>query len=252
MPCVGFRNHLQSDLEGGFTIVEVMVAMIMLVGGVLALLALVENGLASTSRTTAREQGTNLARDLVERSRQVPYASTTTSLAPATLAAALPELPAVTGSTFVVNRRNVAYTVTVTACSIDDPADGAGVGDVTFCAAPSSTTGPGSPLVGSGLASGPNILGLPVFPVGGSLINTVCNAVGTNSAILNTVSSIGTNLLALQGDGAQLSICPNPSAGTIAFDTSPDDMRRIRLDVAWTRGGRTGSVSQTTVLTKPA
>src|SRR5215213_1242240 len=123
--------------------VEIMVAMVLLVIGVLAMLVMVEGGLTSTSRTTAREQATNLARDLVERSRQVPYASTTTAAAPAALAATLPESPTASGSSFVVRRRNIDYTVTVTACSIDSPADGAGVGDTTFCDT-SSTTGPGS------------------------------------------------------------------------------------------------------------
>jgi len=60
------------DEEAGYTIVEVMVAIVILVFGVLGALVLVEGGQASTSRTVAREQGTNLARDLLERSRQRP------------------------------------------------------------------------------------------------------------------------------------------------------------------------------------
>ena len=55
--------------EDGFTLAEVMVALAMLLIGVLALLVMIEGSLTSTSRTTAREQATNLARELVERSR---------------------------------------------------------------------------------------------------------------------------------------------------------------------------------------
>ncbi|MEA2219611.1 MAG: hypothetical protein QOJ35_2237 [Solirubrobacteraceae bacterium] len=240
--------------DGGYTIIEVMVAAFMLVAGVLGMLIMIEGSLRSTSRTTAREQATNLARDLVERSRQIPYASTTTGAAPAALAAVLPETPSVTGSTFVVRRRNVDYAVTVSACSIDDPSDGAGVGDTTFCNAPSGSSGPANPAVGSGLAIGANVLGLPVtLAAGGSLVNTVCNAVGTNTAILNSVSSLGTSLLSLAGNGAQVSLCPSAGAGSVAFDTRPDDLRRIRIRVSWTQGNNpTSSLTQTTLLSTPS
>lgn len=230
-----------------------MVALGLLLIGVLALLVMIQGSLTSTSRTVAREQATNLARELVERSRQVPYASTTTNAAAAAIAATLPETPAVTAGTFSVRRRNVDYAVTVTACSIDSPSDGAGVGDATFCDAPSSSTGPGSAPTGSGLALGPNVLGLPVsLAAGGSLINTVCNAVGTNTAILNSVSSLGTSLVSLIGNGAQLSACPSGTGGEVAYDTRPDDLRRIRVRVAWTpSGGDASSLTQTTLLTTP-
>lgn len=239
--------------EDGFTIVEVMVALGLLVVSVLALLVMIQGSLASTSRTVAREQATNLAREIVERSRQVPYASTTTTAAPAALAAALPEAPTVSGASFVVRRRNVDYAVTVRACSIDSPSDGAGVGDATFCDAPSSSTGPGSAPTGSGLAVGPNVLGLPVtLAAGGSLVNTVCNAVGTNTAVLNAVSSLGTSLQSLVGNGAQLAVCPSSSGGSVAFDTRPDDLRRIRVRVDWRpAGGDASSLTQTTLLTTP-
>jgi type IV pilus modification protein PilV len=253
MPAPNHDARSAGDRESGFTIVEVMIAIVLLVVGVLGLLPLIETSLTSTNQTHAREQGTNLAREIIERSRQIPYASTTTALAPAALAATLPEAPTVTGSTFVVSRRNVAYTVKVSACSIDDPSDGAGVGDSAFCERPAATTGPGSAPTGSGLAVGRNVLGLPItLAVGGSLVNAVCDAVGADSAVLNAVSSIGTNLLALAGNGAQLKLCGASSAGTIAFDTRPDDLRRIRIDVSWTRAGRPGSLSQTTLLTTPA
>jgi type IV pilus assembly protein PilV len=239
--------------EDGFTIIEVLVALVLLVVGVLAMLVMVEGSLTSTSRTTAREQATNLARELVERSREVPYATTTTSAAPAAIASTLPESPSVSGGAFTVQRRNVTYTVTVSACSIDDPSDGAGVGDATFCDAPSASRGPGSAPVGSGLAVGPNVLGLPVsLAVGGSLVNTVCNAVGTDTAILNSVSSLGTSLFSLVGNGAQLQVCPSAGGGSVAYDTRPDDLRRIRVRVDWTpANGTPSSLTQTTLLTTP-
>ena len=252
-------NHLDSQSsprwrgEDGFTLVEILVAIVLLVIGVLAMLVMVEGGLTSTSRTTAREQATNLARDLVERSRQVPYASTTLAAAPAALAAALPEAPTVSGGTFVVRRRNIDYTVTVTACSIDSPLDGAGLGDTTFCDNPSASTGPGSSTTtGSGLAAGANVLGIPVSAaVGGSLIDTVCNAVGTNTAIAGQISGTAERLLSLAGNGAQVEICSS-STTQVAIDPRADDLRRIRIKVDWTQHSNAYSLTQTTLLTTPA
>ncbi len=232
------------------TMVEVMTAMVILIIGVLGTLVLVEGSMSSTSRTTAREQATSLARDLVERSRQVDYASLTYALAPATLRGTLPTSDAVgpltvtspTSSKFTVTRRNVTYTVDVFACSIDDPTDGAGAGDTTFCADPKASTNvPGAPE--PGLAIGVNVLGIIPITVGGTALDTVCNAAGAGQ--------ITGMLSALVADVVPLSVCPTASgAGTVEFDSTPDDLRRIRIDVSWTRGS-SGSVRQTTLLTNP-
>lgn len=230
--------------EQGFTIVEVMVAMVVMLVGVLGTLVLIEGSMASTSRTTAREQGTNVARDLVERSRQAPYASVTKDLAPQTLRATLPasdNATALTGSTFEITRRNVVYTVTVFACSIDDPTDGAGVGNATFCAAPGGTSVPSTP---PGTAAAVNVLGVEVS-LGGSLLSTVCQAVGSDTALLN-------QLTAAVSAVTPLSACPaGLGPGTVGYDIQPDDLRRVRVDVSWNSGGRPGDVSQTTLLTSP-
>ncbi len=226
--------------DEGFTIIEVMVAMIILLVGVLAMTQFITTGLASTQRTTAREQGTNLARDLLERSRQVSYDKTILGLAPEALRAALPDAGALSGSSFTVRRRNVNYAVTVTACSIDDPSDGAGVGNATFCLPPSGT--PGDPSTPPPPAAAVNVLGIAVS-AGGSLLNTVCSAVG-NPALLSTLSSAVSTI-------TPLSACPSAPSGTVAFDNQPDDLRRVRVDLAWTERGRAESLTQSTLLTNP-
>lgn len=239
----GIAQHPGSG-EQGFTIIEVMVAMVIMVVGVLGTLSFIEGSLGSTSRTTAREQGTNLARDLVERSRQASYTQITTAAAPATLRATLPASDAATvvaPGSFTVRRRGVLYTVTVFACSIDDPTDGAGVGDATFCAPATSTTVPGSPAPGP--AGAVNVLGIDVA-LGGSLLSTVCGALG-NPAILNQLTSLVSAV-------APISLCPAATgSGTVQYDRHPDDLRRVRVDVTWAAGGAPGSVSQTTLLTNP-
>jgi prepilin-type N-terminal cleavage/methylation domain-containing protein len=235
--------------ERGMTLPEVMVAMVIFLVGVLGTLILVQGSMSSTTRTTAREQATNLARDLVERSRQASYSNMTMDLAPATLRSMLPSSDAATAlsgadlRTFDVTRRGVTYTVTVFACSIDDPADGAGQGDAKFCAAPTGTVVPGSSPPGA--AAAVNVLGIPVT-AGGTLLQTVCNAVGTDTTILNTLTSAVSNL-----SPVKVTACPSGSTyGSVPFDSTPEDLRRVRIDVGWTRGGG-GSVSQTTLLTNP-
>jgi len=231
------------DRQAGFTVIEVMIAMFVLLVGVLGTFTMIDGGLASTSRTTARDQGTNLARDLVERSRQASYSTMTMASAPATLRATLPAVDAATplvGSTFKVTRRNVVYTVKVFACSIDDPSDGAGVGNATFCETPLTTTVPGSPAPGA--AASVNVLGIAVV-AGGSLLQTVCNALG--------VSSITSMLSAALSPVAPLSACPSGATSTAPYDSTPEDLRRVRIDVSWNRRGA-GTVSQTTLLTNPS
>ncbi len=213
--------------------------MLILTVGVLGTFTLLQGSLSSTSATKAREQGTNLARDLVERSRQVPYTATTTALAPGQLRAALPDAGALSGSSFPVQRRRVAYTVTVAACSIDDPSDGAGLGDASFCAAPGPASGPGSAPTGNAAAL--NVLGVAVA-AGGSLLSTVCNAVGTNTALLSTLTAAVSSV-------APVSVCGATSSGSVAFDSRPDDLRRVRVTVGWTQAGEARSLTQTTLLT---
>lgn len=239
--------------EDGYTIIEVIVAMVLLVVGVLGMLVMVEGSLSSTSRTTAREQATNLARELVERSREVPYSRTTTAAAPAALASALPEHPTLSAGTFTVRRRSVDYTVTVAACSIDDPTDGAGVGNTTFCDNPSGSTGPGGSSGGNGLALGFSVLGLPVnLAADGTLLTTVCNAVGgqpTLAMLGGTVAS----LVSFTGNDAQVSLCQGGGDDDyVAYDATPDDLRRVRVKVDWKQRAQPFSLTQTTLLTTPA
>jgi type IV pilus modification protein PilV len=229
--------------EAGMTLIEVMVAMTILVVGVLGTLSIVEGSFRSTSRTTAQEQGTNLARELVERARQVPYVSMTPSGAPGALAAAIPEATTATGNSFTVTRRGVVYTVNVDACSIDDPSDGAGAGDAAFCEVP---TGAGTATAGT-----KNVLGYNVAWTGDP-ITALCLVTTSNGVVGNLVSSLTGNLLGLAQGGAQISGCGATSPSrTVALDDTPDDLRRIKITMTWNRGGP-GSLTQTTLLASPS
>jgi prepilin-type N-terminal cleavage/methylation domain-containing protein len=125
------------DGERGFTLVEVLVAIMILLVGVLGVVAMVDGANAVTSKTQAREGGTNVARSVIEVSRSIRYRDlTATELLDAL--SSRPGLadvkPGVTG--YTIKSRNHEYEVTLTVCSLDDPQDGLGAhgGPVAYCA----------------------------------------------------------------------------------------------------------------------
>lgn len=123
--------------ERGFTLVEVLVAILVLLVGVLGVVSMVEGANAVTSKTKAREGGTNVARSIIEVSRSIRYSDlTATELLDAlTSRPGLADVkPGVTGHQ--IKSRNVEYETTLTVCSLDDPQDGLGshTGPVAYCA----------------------------------------------------------------------------------------------------------------------
>jgi prepilin-type N-terminal cleavage/methylation domain-containing protein len=121
--------------EHGFTLVEVLVAIVVLLVGVLGVVSLVDGANAVTSKTRAREGGTNVARTIIEISRSIRYRDLTA----AELLDQLQSRPGLADSKpdagYTIRSRNVDYAVTLTVCSMDDPQDNLGVhtGPVTFC-----------------------------------------------------------------------------------------------------------------------
>lgn len=107
-------------IEDGFTIVEVIVAMVVLLIGILGVLSLLSGTLLTTAANNERVGATNLARELVESTRGLDYEDLTTGLVVTRLQAR----GLGSGSPWKITRRNVEYTVTSTTCAYDDPADG--------------------------------------------------------------------------------------------------------------------------------
>jgi Bacterial Ig-like domain len=128
--------------------VEILVAMLLLLVGMLATFILVGNANATLSKTRAREAATNLARELLEDARDTTYSKVGTS------GWYTSTLQNVSGGTGVVTnpdpnaqqttvvRRGVSYTVTVSWCSLDDGGDGYGShsSSVTWCDDSASTS----------------------------------------------------------------------------------------------------------------
>jgi len=107
--------------DDGFTIVEVMVACLVLVVGMLGVLSLLTGSLRTTQANSERVGATNLARRLVEQTRTLDYDDMAGSLVATRLQAA-GDLGS--GAPWTFTARGVTYTITATACTYDDPADG--------------------------------------------------------------------------------------------------------------------------------
>ena len=129
--------------QAGFTLVEVMMAVAVLLIGVLGTVALVDNANRTTSSTRAREGGTNLARDVIEAVRAVPF----TGLEPATIAAQTQgqagledDDPAAAG--WQLKLRGITYTADLSVCNVDDPRDGVGTHAGGYCTDPAPTAPP--------------------------------------------------------------------------------------------------------------
>jgi prepilin-type N-terminal cleavage/methylation domain-containing protein len=136
------RTGLYSDR--GFTLVEVIVAILVLLIGVLGALSLTDAAGRTTSVTRARESATNVARAVLESARSLPYES----LVATDIVAATQAQPGLadadsTQAGWQIKRRSTYYTVQLTACAVDDPADGIGVDDpATYCSVASPTSPP--------------------------------------------------------------------------------------------------------------
>src|SRR5687768_16376454 len=119
--------------QHGFTIVEVMVAVAVLLTGVLGTLAMLDTANKRGRGAADRQKATSLARDIVERAKSLPYAE----LEPETIVAQLradSELAGSSASPWRITRDGTTYTVEAEVCWIDEPTDGLGPRGPHFCA----------------------------------------------------------------------------------------------------------------------
>jgi hypothetical protein len=117
---------------GGFILVETLIASVILVVALLGAFELLDVAGTIASATRAREGATNLTREILEDARTIPFSEVSPSIGNR-----LQQIPALApkppGPAWQIERRGYTYTVTVEECSIDDPKDGLGKHDSTFC-----------------------------------------------------------------------------------------------------------------------
>jgi Tfp pilus assembly protein PilV len=135
-------SQRRSGDERGFTIVEIMVAMFVLLLGVIGTVKLVDAANGTTVKTRARENANNLARELIENARVIDYDDLTASDA----ASALQAKPGLADSdtataTWTIVRGKKTYTLNVDACTYDDAKDSvAATHDSSYCASTPEVT----------------------------------------------------------------------------------------------------------------
>jgi prepilin-type N-terminal cleavage/methylation domain-containing protein len=110
--------------ERGFTLIEVMVTMLILVVGIAGALALIDGANARTLATKQREAGNALSREVIEAARSVPYRNLNPGSAVTTVQG-IPGLEDTTPLTaaWTVERRKTVFTITMSVCTVDDDQD---------------------------------------------------------------------------------------------------------------------------------
>jgi Tfp pilus assembly protein PilV len=155
MPTIFCRKHHESPAgergrallrqDDGFTLVEVLMAAVILIVGVTAMFGLLDSSVKASYQTRVREGATSLAREIIEDARTIPYAE----LSPTTITKELEKKKGLeTIESGFISRRGsetqqaITYTVTVSECAIDDPKNGYGVHkDKTLFCSDSQTEG---------------------------------------------------------------------------------------------------------------
>ncbi|HEY4428822.1 MAG TPA: prepilin-type N-terminal cleavage/methylation domain-containing protein [Solirubrobacteraceae bacterium] len=136
---VGHRRRPRPASEAGFTLIEVLVASVILAIGITALFALVDSSVKASFSTRAREGATSLARQVLEDAHTLPYSQ----MSPTSITEQLqgfeglkPKQPA--PAAWQVSQRGITYTISVKECAIDDPKNNYGehtnaAGEKPFC-----------------------------------------------------------------------------------------------------------------------
>jgi type II secretory pathway pseudopilin PulG len=213
---------------GGYTVVEVLVAILIFAIAVLGALALINTANLTALTNKARTGGVNLAREVEEGSRaagsSVPYGqllngcpspgslnnpcSTTSAIV--TALQAQPGLAPDAGSpagTWQVTRAGIVYTIKVAVCTMDDPADGLGAHTGAGFCSDNSPAGPAD-------SDGDDYKRVSIQVDWG-------NTPGANTvravALINSSGTNGPGITCLRQTG---STCPNAPVITSATTTS--------------------------------
>jgi type II secretory pathway pseudopilin PulG len=134
----------ESAGDAGFTIVEVMVAAMVLALGVLGAFTLLDTANRTISTNNGRTGATNLAREISEYARGTDYDLLTPGQAETTLRSRTRITGTGATGSWKVVRRGVTYSVNPSVCTFDDPKDGL----ATAGNAPPNPCTPGAAAIG--------------------------------------------------------------------------------------------------------
>lgn len=134
------RSRRRLAAAEGFTIVEALVATLVLTVGLLTAFMMLSITLHASADVRAREGGVTLARQITEDARSIPYSQLSSSGIVSQLQA-MPGLAAASsGSTWTIVRNGFTYTVTASVSTLNDPKDTSGAVDIKQVSATVSWT----------------------------------------------------------------------------------------------------------------
>jgi prepilin-type N-terminal cleavage/methylation domain-containing protein len=110
--------------SSGFSLIEVMIAALIVVIGAGAAFSLIDNANRAVSFNSARIGSTNLSRELAEYARGTDYDRLQPDQVVAALRAHGTIAGTLSGGAWKVERRGVTYTIATSVCTFDDPKDG--------------------------------------------------------------------------------------------------------------------------------
>jgi prepilin-type N-terminal cleavage/methylation domain-containing protein len=215
--------------EDGFTIIEVLVASVILLVGMMGVLGIVAKSDSVSASNRAREQGIALQREIVEAARSTPYDQLTQNAIVARIRATAGLTDStMTAAGWTYRRRNVNFAVAVGTCAVDDPTDGTGPHESAgYCL---TGTGSTTPAQCAGyLGNSGSIAGAGAGARGDCGIDV--NFDGAVDGLADTT-------------GAPCSNC----SGT---DSNPNDYKRIVVLVRWNKGMGSRYALQSTTLPNP-
>jgi prepilin-type N-terminal cleavage/methylation domain-containing protein len=194
--------------QSGFSLVEVLVAALVLVLGATAAFSLIDSANRSISANSARAGGTNLARELTEYARATDYDLLQTGQVVPALRARASVAGTLTGSVWTIERRNVVYTIATTACTFDDPKDG-------LATAPPENACPAAAAVAGAPATdvNPDDFRKVTFAVAWTARGRAGKAV-QSTAVVNPAGGLGPRITRFDEPGAQISADHETWGGT--------------------------------------
>jgi prepilin-type N-terminal cleavage/methylation domain-containing protein len=203
--------------EDGFTIIEVMVASVVLLVGIMGVLSIVIQADGVSTSNRAREQGVALQREVIEDARSIPYDALTQNSIVSKLQAQPGLADSTAGSSgWTIRRRNVTYTIAVGTCSVDDSNDGTGPHESAgYCVNGTGSTTPSQCL---------------------TFLGRTGSIAGTGAASGATAADCGIDS---NFDGAVDGLVDSsggPCSNCSGADTNPNDYKRIVVLVRWNRG----------------
>lgn len=220
--------------EHGFTLIEVMVTIGILMFGLLTLLQLTEVANRNTMSTAQRVTASNVARRVSEVAKSLPYSDLTQADGPAAIQADAPDLvdSDTSDTKWTVVRASKTIEITPTICAVDDPRDGLGDHDSSFCSGQTSTGTPTDKSPTDTIrmttlvqADGGRFKTTSVIPINTSIdlprVTAVGFAAGTTEPIISkSVTSAGFDVTAVNlptkmsslKDGSVMESCPTATA----------------------------------------